>query len=66
MAKAGAQTLLYTLHAAHGSRIRFGLVKVCGAVSEEDPVLNPTEIARRGVEFWREGWEGGVSLEIEG
>lgn len=55
MAKAAQQNLVTCLHEAFGEKIHFGVVKVCGLVSEEAVVLNPTEIARRGVEFGRVG-----------
>lgn len=64
MAKASQQNLVLGLHEAFGGTIRFGLVKVCGLVREDDGVLNPGSIAERAVEFWERGFDGGTMVRI--
>ena len=65
VAKAAQQNLLVGLHEAFGKDIHFGVIKVCGPVSESDGVFNPENIARTAVELFeqeREDWRWKVEI----
>ncbi|KAI6791593.1 hypothetical protein KC361_g7220 [Hortaea werneckii] len=58
--KASQQNMVMSLHEAFGKDIHFGLIKVMGVVKPDAKGTNPTNIARKTLELYRQGraeWE---------
>lgn len=63
--KASQQNMMVAFNEAFGKDIHFGVIKVCGPVSPEEKVRNPTNIAAKAVELYEQkkgSWELMVSL----
>ncbi|GAB1735780.1 hypothetical protein NU219Hw_g5125t1 [Hortaea werneckii] len=58
--KASQQNMVMSFHEAFGKDIHFGLIKVMGVVNPDAKETNPTKIAQKTLELYRQGraeWE---------
>lgn len=57
--------MVQSLRLAHqDSGVQIGLITVQGQVGPDEEVRNPENIAKKTVEFWEGGIEGGLEVKI--